>query len=88
MPLLVLTIDIAQTLPSVYGAPVLVVVEELVVLVLALLALAGLLALVELAGLRTLAGLLVWAKQRLLVLTRVAAAINSLREVFINEVFL
>ncbi len=44
--------------------------------------------LVELPGLRPLAGLLVWAEQRPLALTRVAAAMNSLRAVFIDEVFL
>jgi hypothetical protein len=43
--------------------------------------------LVELAELRVLAGLLVWAEQRPLALTRAAAAMNSLRVVFINEVF-
>jgi hypothetical protein len=43
--------------------------------------------LVELAGLRALAGLLVWAEQRPLALTRAVAAINSLRAVFMNDVF-
>jgi hypothetical protein len=43
--------------------------------------------LVELAGLRALAGLLVWAEQRPLALTR-AAAMNRFRAMFIDEVFL
>jgi hypothetical protein len=41
----------------------------------------------EAAELRALAGLLVWAEQRPLALTRAAAAINSLRAVFMCEVF-
>jgi hypothetical protein len=44
--------------------------------------------LVELAGLRALAGLLVWAEQKPLALRRAAAAMNSLRWVFMYEVFL
>lgn len=44
--------------------------------------------LVELPGLRVLAGLLVWAEQRPLALMRAAAAMNSLRAVFMDEVFL
>ena len=44
--------------------------------------------LVELAGLRALAGLLVWAEQRPLALNKAAAAMNSLRAVFMDEVFL
>jgi hypothetical protein len=44
--------------------------------------------LVELAGPRPLAGLLVWAEQKPLAHTRAAATINSLRAVFMYEVFL
>jgi hypothetical protein len=71
-----------------------VVVPDVVLLVevvpgdVLLLVVVELVELVELPGLRPLAGLLVWAEQRPLALTRAAAAMNSLRAVFIDEVFL
>lgn len=66
--------DEALLLEVVPGEVLLLVVVELVELV-------------EVAGLRALAGLLVWAEQRPLALKIAAAAMNSLRTVFMDEVF-